>query len=130
MALQRADDTIKVTLNATTPTTLTASGASPACRSWSRAPPGALRQPGIALVLDNTGSMRGTKLANLKAAATDLVNSLFKEVDPAKRTPQMAVVPFSMTVNVGPANAGRELDRQGRARPSTTPRSSPRRPTG
>lgn len=41
VALQRADDTIRVTLNATTPTTLTRLGASPACRSWSRAAHGA-----------------------------------------------------------------------------------------
>ena len=37
----------------------------------------------VALVLDNTGSMKGAKLANLKSAATSLVESMFKEVDPA-----------------------------------------------
>lgn len=58
----------------------------------------------VALVLDNTGSMRGTKLANLKSAASDLVDAMFKEVDPAKpNSLKMAVVPFSMTVNVGAA---------------------------
>lgn len=56
----------------------------------------------VALVLDNTGSMKGAKLANLKSAATSLVESMFKEVDPAKpNSLKMAVVPFSMTVNVG-----------------------------
>jgi Flp pilus assembly protein TadG len=56
----------------------------------------------VALVLDNTGSMKGTKLANLKSAATSLAESMFKEVDPAKpNSLKMAVVPFSMTVNVG-----------------------------
>lgn len=57
----------------------------------------------VALVLDNTGSMKGAKLANLKSASTSLVESMFKEVDPAKpNSLKMAVVPFSMTVNVGP----------------------------
>lgn len=56
----------------------------------------------VALVLDNTGSMKGTKLANLKSAATSLAESMFKEVDPAKpNSLKMAVVPFSMTVNIG-----------------------------
>lgn len=108
VAMQRADDTIRVTLNATTPTTLTRLGGFTSLplvvSGTARRGSGNLE---IALVLDNTGSMRGTKLANLKAAATDLVNNLFKEVDPAKPNAlKMAVVPFSMTVNVGPANAG------------------------
>ncbi|SEG70257.1 Flp pilus assembly protein TadG [Methylobacterium sp. 190mf] len=63
----------------------------------------------VALVLDNTGSMKGAKLANLKSAATSLVESMFREADPAKPNAlKMAVVPFSMTVNVGSSygNAG------------------------
>ena len=56
----------------------------------------------IALVLDNTGSMQGTKLATLKTAAKDLVDKLKAasersvEVDPIK----IALVPFSNTVRV------------------------------
>jgi Flp pilus assembly protein TadG len=60
----------------------------------------------IALVLDNTGSMKGAKLANLKSAATSLVESMFREVDPTKPNAlKMGVVPFSMTVNIGSAYA-------------------------
>jgi Flp pilus assembly protein TadG len=57
----------------------------------------------IALVLDNTGSMvngGSPKLQNLKTAATSLANQL---EDAAAKPEQVkvAVVPFSMTVNVG-----------------------------
>ncbi|WP_340646904.1 pilus assembly protein TadG-related protein [Phenylobacterium sp.] len=56
----------------------------------------------LALVLDNTGSMSGKKLATLKTSAKDLVDKL--EVA-AARSPQadplkMSLVPFSMTVRV------------------------------
>ena len=55
----------------------------------------------IALVLDNTGSMRGQKLTNLKDAATKLVDSLSSTTkDPNDL--RIALVPFTMTVNVGP----------------------------
>ena len=56
----------------------------------------------IALVLDNTGSMSGTKLANTRTAATDLIDRLSAadarsvEEDAVK----IALVPFSMTVRV------------------------------
>ena len=56
----------------------------------------------LALVLDNTGSMAGKKLASLKAAATDLVESLEQQVDPGvENALRIGLVPFSMTVNVG-----------------------------
>jgi len=56
----------------------------------------------IALVLDNTGSMKGTKLTTLISAAQSLVDTLQassqnSEPDALK----LAVVPFSMTVNIG-----------------------------
>lgn len=58
----------------------------------------------IALVLDNTGSMvqnNSPKLKNLKAAATSLINQLESAAsDPGQV--KVGVVPFSMTVNVGP----------------------------
>ncbi len=64
----------------------------------------ALRQLGkieMALVLDNTGSMSGTKIATLKTAAAQLVNSLAKATtDPNDL--KIGLVPFSQTVNVGP----------------------------
>ena len=65
----------------------------------------------IALVLDNTGSMQGTKIEELKKAAVGLVESLEKGAagssitDPLK----ISLVPFSMTVRVDPVayrNAG------------------------
>ena len=55
----------------------------------------------IALVLDNTGSMKGTKIATLRDAAAELVDTLAS----ATANPndlRMALVPFSMTVNVSP----------------------------
>lgn len=54
----------------------------------------------IALVLDNTGSMRGTKLRRLKSAAKTLIDSLEDAtIDPDDL--KIALVPFSQTVNVG-----------------------------
>lgn len=56
----------------------------------------------IALVLDNTGSMQGTKLTTLKDAAAALVDKLVEasarsvQTDPLK----IALVPFSTTVRV------------------------------
>lgn len=61
----------------------------------------------IALVLDNTGSMAGTKLSTLKTASTAFVDEMEKA---AARSAEAGVVkigvaPFSMTVNVGSQNA-------------------------
>lgn len=57
----------------------------------------------IALVLDNTGSMAGTKLSTLKTAASNFVDTLSQAA--ARSTDPDAVkiglVPFSMTVRVG-----------------------------
>lgn len=61
----------------------------------------------VALVLDNTGSMQGTKLTTLKEAATSLVNKLEAakarsvEPDPVK----LALIPFSNTVRVLPSQS-------------------------
>ncbi|MBI1408298.1 MAG: pilus assembly protein TadG [Caulobacter sp.] len=57
----------------------------------------------LALVLDNTGSMKGSKLSNLKTASTNLIDTLSEaaarssEPDAVK----IAIAPFSMTVKVG-----------------------------
>ncbi len=59
----------------------------------------------IALVLDNTGSMSGSKLSSLKNSARQLVQTIFDKQDNYE-TLKMAVVPFSEYVNVGLANAG------------------------
>jgi Flp pilus assembly protein TadG len=57
----------------------------------------------VAIALDNSGSMVGSKIDGLKAAANDLVDTLFAagqysvEPDPIK----IAIVPFAAGVNVG-----------------------------
>jgi Flp pilus assembly protein TadG len=53
----------------------------------------------VALVLDNTGSMSGTKLATLKTAAAKLVDKIFTESPPGRL--KVGLVPFSNYVNVG-----------------------------
>lgn len=61
----------------------------------------------LALVLDNTYSMvsnGSTKLADLKNAATNLVNTLSTATAGKPEDLRVGVVPFSVSVNVGPAN--------------------------
>lgn len=55
----------------------------------------------VALVLDNTGSMAGTKLTRLKEAADDLVEALESSVAGSDPTAlKISLVPFSMTVRL------------------------------
>lgn len=56
----------------------------------------------IALVLDNTGSMAGTKMSTLKSAAKDLVDKLEAagKRSTAKDPIQISLVPFSSTIRV------------------------------
>lgn len=56
----------------------------------------------VALVLDNTNSMAGAKMAALKTAAKDMVEQLFAGSKPDAL--KMGVVPFSQYVNVGLKN--------------------------
>lgn len=69
----------------------------------------------VALVLDTTGSMRGTKLVKLKEAANALVDAL----DEASSDPEdlkIGLVPFSQTVKVGSAYKNASwLDAEGRS---------------
>jgi len=54
----------------------------------------------VVLVLDNTGSMAGSKLTSLKEAAAEFTNILFG----AETLPEnlaIAIVPFNTTVNIG-----------------------------
>ncbi|MCK2054401.1 pilus assembly protein [Methylobacterium sp. 37f] len=102
----RNGDDITVTASGSTPTSLTRliglTGMPISVSSTGRRASDNLE---IALVLDNTGSMEGAKLTNLKSAAKDLVSTLFKAVDPSKPNAlRIGIVPFSMTVNVGPSN--------------------------
>jgi Flp pilus assembly protein TadG len=57
----------------------------------------------MALVLDVTDSMRGTKMDTLKSAATDMVNTMFDKLKKSNQI-KMAVVPFGEYVNVGLGN--------------------------
>jgi Flp pilus assembly protein TadG len=57
----------------------------------------------MVLVLDNTGSMAGVKIDNLKSAATNLVNIIQNETSDYADV-KMAVVPFAEYVNVGVVN--------------------------
>jgi len=62
-----------------------------------------IRNLDIALVLDNTGSMRGRKLSALKRASNDLVDILY-ESPSVRQTTQIGLVPFASWVNVGRDN--------------------------
>ena len=57
----------------------------------------------VALVLDNTGSMAGTRMTNLKSAAHELINTLEGAAQRSSESDavRLALVPYSMTVNVG-----------------------------
>ena len=61
----------------------------------------------VVMVLDNSTSMRGSKLSALQIAATDMINSLFglSASNPADEPVRIGLVPFSASVNVGAANA-------------------------
>lgn len=68
----------------------------------------------VALALDNTGSMAGTKLANLKSASHDLIDILFgNETMPAHL--KVSLVPFAAGVNVGPLFNPAWLDMAGQS---------------
>jgi|SRR5215217_399592 len=54
----------------------------------------------VALVLDVTGSMSGTAIADLRTAATDLVNLVVQDVQSPYYS-KAALVPYSSAVNLG-----------------------------
>ncbi len=54
----------------------------------------------VALVLDNTGSMKGQKIADLKAAAATLVNEVLGS-EKSSAYLSIGIVPFSEYVNIG-----------------------------
>jgi Flp pilus assembly protein TadG len=58
----------------------------------------------VALVLDTTGSMSGTKISTLRTAATDLVNTIVQD----QQTPyysKLALITYSVGVNLGSSYA-------------------------
>jgi Flp pilus assembly protein TadG len=54
----------------------------------------------VALALDTTGSMAGTKIADLKVAAKDLIDLVVQDNQDLNYS-KVALVPYSMGVNVG-----------------------------
>lgn len=59
----------------------------------------------LVMVLDNSGSMGGIKLANLKSAAHGLVDTLFGSLSVSANV-KIGLVPFAAAVNVGTSNVG------------------------
>ncbi len=60
----------------------------------------------VAMVLDNSGSMSGSYIADLKIATQDLANLVLDSNAAASDKVQMGLVPFAASVNVGSLNAG------------------------
>lgn len=56
----------------------------------------------VAMVLDVTGSMAGSKIQSLKSAATNAVNTFLAGQNPANPRVRVAIVPYSNAVNTGP----------------------------
>ncbi|MBX7248280.1 MAG: hypothetical protein K1X35_04435 [Caulobacteraceae bacterium] len=54
----------------------------------------------VALVLDTTGSMSGTRIADLKTAANDLIDIVVQDVQTPHYS-KVAIVPYSQAVNAG-----------------------------
>jgi Mg-chelatase subunit ChlD len=59
----------------------------------------------IVMVLDNSGSMSGQKIADLKTAANQLVSVMFNG-EPRWDRGHIGIVPFTLAVNVGSTNEG------------------------
>jgi Mg-chelatase subunit ChlD len=57
----------------------------------------------VAMVLDNSGSMAGSYIADLRTAAENLVNVVYTGFEGTDKV-KVSVVPFAAAVNVGPAN--------------------------
>lgn len=55
----------------------------------------------MVMVLDVTGSMAGTRIGDLRTAATDLINILFGSKDTMENL-WVGIVPYVTTVNIGP----------------------------
>ncbi len=58
----------------------------------------------IALVMDNTGSMNGSKITTMKDAAQDLVDILYGDKDEVDKM-WISLIPYSATVNIGSNNS-------------------------
>ena len=72
----------------------------------------------VVMVLDNSGSMAGSKMSTLKDAAEDLTKTLFKinEDGDKKDRVRIGLVPFTSFVNVGTDKESASwMDREGRS---------------
>lgn len=69
----------------------------------------------VSMMLDVSGSMRGSKIADLKAAATDLVTIMLPQDKPHDN--KVGIAPFSTAVNAGPLTdqVSTGVDRRGRS---------------
>lgn len=67
----------------------------------------------VSMVLDITGSMAGTKIADLKKAASNAVSLFLADQDPAKPRVRVAVVPYSNSVNTGPLASAVFVEKKG-----------------
>jgi Flp pilus assembly protein TadG len=66
-----------------------------------------LRKIELVMVLDNSGSMAGTRMTALKSSASALVNALFG-AETTSSFVKIGLVPFTAAVNVGAGNIGAE----------------------
>ncbi|MBK5951353.1 hypothetical protein CCR93_18055, partial [Rhodobium orientis] len=62
----------------------------------------------VAMVLDVTGSMSGSKISNLKTAAKDLVDTLL-EANGEDKGIKVSMVPYAYAVNIGQAAKGKVI---------------------
>jgi len=69
----------------------------------------------VALVLDNSGSMAGTRITTLRTASADLMKKVLAMAYMQGDT-KVGIVPFASMVNVGPSNANASwIDGQGQS---------------
>ncbi len=67
----------------------------------------------LVMVLDNSGSMGGSRLTALKDAANGLVNILFDEGETESSNVKIGLIPFSASVNVGVPQTTSWIDASG-----------------
>ncbi len=98
-----ADDFVTVRADFDVPTTILSIAGISSLRisAESTAVYSAPRDLEIALVLDNSYSMNGSRITDLKAAVTDFIDAL---VDDGNDKVKLGIVPFNNFVNVGPGN--------------------------
>ncbi len=97
-------DTLTVTSSATVPTFLMYLAGHENVEVGARAVAGrTLVNLEVALVLDNTGSMSGSKLSSLKSAAKKLVETLYTPTG-SENYVKFSLIPFTGAVNIGTGN--------------------------